>query len=398
MVGDEKILVPSDYFFWFLIGICSAFGFFSFLVNGFSIWQICLFFGLILTVVFIFNFWWRWLAVSFLLGFFLVILRIYFWQGEAWSLTLPEFLMNFLNQTRLVFASSLQRLFPEPVASFAQGIILGGEGIKFSNDFWQSLKITSTAHVVAVSGYNITLIARGISNFLVWVTLHRKLIWYFAILGVFLFVVLVGAPASAVRAGIFSVLLIIAERFGRQQNTRIAFALILALMLLASPLALKNDLGFQLSFLASFGIFYVKPRLMRAGIFENNEDENRGFDWKNMILETLSAQAMVLPLLLFKFGTLSLVGMLANFLILPMIPLAMSLSFLSGLGMILSEFFGRVIGFLSYPFLALIIKIIEFFSGLPGAGMQGIYIGSWFLIVCYLGIIVFLVFSRKNEN
>ena len=401
---SKKFIVSSDYFFWFLIGSVFCFAVLSFW--SLEIRQVLFFMFFAVFSSFVFNLGYKWLVVSFFAGFVAGFSRVFVWGGQDFSLPAPVFLTGFLESVKGVFALNLQKLFPEPTASFAQGIILGGQDLKFSNQFWQALKITSTAHIIAVSGYNITLIARGISSFLVWISLHRKLIWIFAIFGVFVFVILVGAPASAVRAGMFSVLLLAAERFGRQQNTRIAFAFILALMLFFEPLALKSDLGFQLSFLASFGIFYLAPRLYAAGTFDVSsklmnkdaaeERESRGFGFKKIIFETLSAQAMVMPLLIYEFGSLSFLGVLANFLILPMIPFAMSLSFLSGLGMAVNEVLGRVIGFLSFPFLNLIIKIIEFFASLPLAGFFGIYPGVWFLVVCYGAVVLFLAVKKNH--
>ncbi len=178
-------------------------------------------------------------------------------------------------------------------------------------------------------------------------------------------------------------------------------------MAFLNPLALKNDLGFQLSFLASFGIFYVAPmflgkgqihRQASFGISQDRQDEEEKSNWfKQIAFETLAAQAMVFPLLIYKFGTLSLVGSLANLIVLPLIPLAMGLSFFSGLGMIVFEPLGRLVGFVSYPFLNFIVKTIELFAGLPLAGLSGVFISPLFLIVCYAALLL-LIYSVYRQN
>ncbi len=392
---QERILVPSDYFFWFLIGVVVCFAVFSFW--SFKVWQV--FAGIFILAVapLAVKHWTRWIAISFAAGLTVGFLRILFWGGDGFVFNLPAEFLNFLEFISLQFSSALAKLFPEPVAGFSQGIILGGKDIKFSNEFWQALKITSTAHLIAVSGYNITLIARGVTNFLIRATLHRKLIWIFTSIGVVLFVAFVGAPASAARAGILSILMLIAQRFGRENNVKVAFVFALAAMSFFDPLSLKNDLGLQLSFLASFGIFYVAPLFLeKEQILQRAQDKMNQPDFlKQTVFETLSAQLMVLPLLLFKFGTLSLTGVLANFILVPWIWLAMGFSFFAGLGMIIFAPLGRIIGFVSYPFLNFFVKTIEFFAGLPLAGARGIFISPLFLALCYLGIFWFLWRIKK---
>ncbi|MEW5805139.1 MAG: ComEC/Rec2 family competence protein [Patescibacteria group bacterium] len=384
MAENEKIFVPADYFFWFLIGIISN----VFLLSFFSIkiWQILL--GAVVLIIFLLlvrpQF--SWLAVSFLAGFILALLRIIFVPEINFSLISADsrsYLVNLRGQLSL----ALGRIFPEPAAGFSQGIITGSQGVKFEPDFWQALKITSTAHLIAVSGYNITIVARFITRLLSWLTVHRKLIWLFALAGIFVFTVFVGAPISAVRAGIMAALVVIAERFSRQQNTKIAFAFVLGLMVLIDPLSLRYDLSFQLSFLAAFGIFYLAPVWFKQ---KHGEEKNWILELKKIAAETLSAQAMVLPILIYNFGSLSLTGMLANFLVLPLIPLAMSLSFLSGLGFLVYPALGQTIGFLSFPLLSLIIEIIRGFARFPLAGISGIFIAPLLIIIYYgfIGLII----------
>ena len=395
--NQERTLVSSDYFFWFLTGVVACFATFSFF--SFKTWQASLFFFFAILFFSVSSLPHRRLMVSFLFGVSVSYLRLAFWDGDVFQVSLPAGFLNFLEFISQRFSAALVKLFPEPVAGFSRGIILGGQGVKFDDSFWQALKITSTAHVIAVSGFNITLIARGISNFLSFLTLHRKLIWIFASLAVVVFIDLVVAPASAWRAGIISILMLVADRFSRQSSTKIAFAFALALMSFLNPIALKNDLGFQLSFLASFGIFYIAPKLLgKKQAFSRVQDSENKPNWfKQTAFETLAAQAMVFPLLIYKFGTLSLTGSLANLIILPLIPLAMGLSFSSGLAMIIFEPLGRIIGFVSYPFLSFIVGTIEFFAGLPFAGVNGVFISPLFLVICYAALgFVFISMEKRN--
>ncbi len=129
----EKILVPSDYFFWFLFGVISCLVIFNFW--SFKIWQVLMVFLFAIFLPFILGWRYKWLVVSCLSGFTFGFLRILFWGGNDFALNPPSGFLNFLEFIKLKFSASLIRLFPEPVAGFSQGIILGGQGIKFSNEF-----------------------------------------------------------------------------------------------------------------------------------------------------------------------------------------------------------------------------------------------------------------------
>lgn len=386
---SSSINVPADYFFWFLLGLISNVFLVSFLSLRFGLLLFLSFSALLLSLA------GRWfLAFSFFAGFLFSLLRVVFVPALHLSL-IPTGLETFLLELQQRLALALTRLFPEPIAGFSQGIIIGKQGISFEPEFWEALKLTGTAHLVAVSGYNLTVVAKFITRFLSWLTVHRKLIWLFALAGIFLFILFVGAPVSAVRAGLMAALVIIAERFAREQNLKIAFTFVLGLMLLVNPSLLREDLSFQLSFLAAFGIFYLAPVWLSQ---EQQEKTSGGWvELKKIVAETLSAQAMVLPLLVYRFGQLSLIGLLANLLVLPLIPLAMSLSFLSGLGFLLWSGLGQGIAFFSYPLLNLIVAIIKLFARLPFAGLSGVFLGPLAMILYYGLILLFIKIKNSHR-
>ena len=213
------------------------------------------------------------------------------------------------------------------------------------------------------------------------------------------FVVFVGAPSSAVRAGIMASLLVIAQRFGRSGNSRNVLVFSLAAMLLVSPLAL-GELGLQLSFLAFFGIVYVAPLI--KNLFNLNPDAQNS--WlellQNTWAETLAAQLMVFPVLVYRFGLVSLLGTLANLIVLPMIPYAMGLSFIAGMLGFVSLGLARVWAIISLPFLGFITAVISRFSWLPGASLNVYHVSWLFIATYYLLIGWWLIVKRKvlEEN
>lgn len=150
---------------------------------------------------------------------------------DAFPAFIPAFsdLMRAWSQS---FGSVFAILYPEPIASFAQGILTGAAGMRLDPAFMQALRTTSTLHLIAVSGYNVTLVASGAYKLLHWTTVPRKVIWIVVLFLLAAFTVFVGAPASAVRASIMASLVVIAERFYRSGNARNALAFAATAMLL----------------------------------------------------------------------------------------------------------------------------------------------------------------------
>ncbi len=223
------------------------------------------------------------------------------------------------------FIEKINKLFPEPQASFLAALLVGAKKT-LPADLVAAFNRTGTSHIIAISGYNISIISAMILNFLNYLLLPRKLIFWLISAALVLFTLIAGAEASVVRAAIMGGLLILARREGR--NYRITNAIIFAgaAMLFFNPYLLRYDAGFQLSFLATFGLVYLSP------YFEKWFARLPNFlSFRDNLAATLSAQIATLPVVFFSFGRISLIAPLANVLILPFIPLTMLFGFLSGI-------------------------------------------------------------------
>ena len=158
------------------------------------------------------------------------------------------------------FEEKLSAIFPDPEGAFLKGLLLGGSK-RMTDDLAETFSKTGLSHTLAVSGYNVTIIA----VFLMWAGIYlglwRQQVFSFAVIGIVLFVLMTGAPASAIRAGIMGSLVIWAMKEGRLANSKNAIIFAAGLMLFINPLLLRHDAGFQLSFLATIGIVYLSPLL-----------------------------------------------------------------------------------------------------------------------------------------
>ncbi len=267
-----------------------------------------------------------------------------------------------LGEVRDGFLASLERAVPEPAASYLGGILVGTRE-RIPDTLREAFNRTGTTHILALSGYNIAIIAEGMLLALVFFFKRRQAFWA-TVLGIVLFIFLTGASASVVRAGIMGILLLAASSFGRLYDGRNALILAAAVMVAVNPFLLVFDAGFQLSFLAVMGILYCYPLISRR--FAPNA---RWGGARTVILMTLAAQVLVLPLLVFYFKTVSLVSLAANVLILPFLPAVMLAGFLAGLGGLVFAPLGALIGVFAWALATYQLKVVSFLGSLPFASV-----------------------------
>jgi competence protein ComEC len=186
-------------------------------------------------------------------------------------------------------------------------------------------------------------------------------------------------------------LVLLANNSGRIYNPKNSLTLAAFLMVLANPMILRYDVGFQLSFFATLGIIYVAPLL--SPYFK--KIPNR-FNFKETFLMTFSAQLMVLPLLLFYFHNFSLVALPVNIIILPFIPLAMALGFFTGLGGLIWSKLGLIIGALAWLVSSLVLLIVKFFAHLPFASFQVPF--SWPVLILSYAIVIWFLHYLKAKT
>jgi len=264
------------------------------------------------------------------------------------------------------FENTLNNIIPEPQASLASGILLGVKR-NIPDDLLNDFKDTGLTHIIALSGYNVTIIINILALLTIF-WLGRKRSFLLGAILVVLFVLMSGNPSSVIRAAIFSLTLLFGRTIGRMGDQTNLMLLAALAMVIANPFILRYDAGFQLSFLAFAGLIYLSPWLRRA--FEKGHAAKLPEGLRLTMSETLGAQLAVLPLLYFKFGNLSLIAPIANLLVLWCLPLAMGLIFATGLFGIILPPIGKLAGFLLWPVLEYLIKVTEILAKLPFASIH----------------------------
>lgn len=288
-----------------------------------------------------------------------------------------------------VFEDGLMRIFAEPHGSFMAGLILGSrKGIPDS--LMEEFNTTGLTHIIAISGYNITLLIVIVGGIFGMLGRRKKII--LSSVFIFCFVILVGASAAVVRAGIMGVISLIALWFGRQYLVGLALLWTAVIMVGLNPQVLVYDVGFQLSFLATMGLIFVSPHLEKYFTFL---PEKIGI--KESVLMTISAQILALPVIIYNFGRLSIVSVLANICVLPFIPLAMFSGFFAVVGGLVSLAVGSMFGFIGYAILEIIIWLVGVFASVKFASIDLEYFAWWMMMAYYL-ILVKKVFRTQKSG
>lgn len=237
----------------------------------------------------------------------------------------------------------------EPENGLLMGILIGARK-SLPQDLVENFNRTGTSHIIAVSGFNITIIIIALSG--AARLLGRRFSFWLSLFFLAGFIIMAGAGPSVLRAGVMGVLLLLAMRIGRQYSVGPAIFFAAFLMLLINPKILFWDIGFQLSFAATLGLIYFMPLLDKLFSWWTE------FIWlKQLLLATLAATVSTLPLILWYFSRLSVVAPLSNILILPVVPWVMLLGFLSFL-----PFVGAGLAYAAHWLLLYIIKTVSLLS------------------------------------
>jgi len=265
------------------------------------------------------------------------------------------------------FESSIRNVMAEPNASYVNGILLGSRQ-DIPAELKEAFNRTGTTHILAISGYNITIIAQALLAALVFFVRRRTAFWL-SVVFILLFTIMTGAGASVVRAAIMGLLLLAANGYGRMYDPKNSILLAAGAMVWLNPLSLRFDIGFQLSFMAVIGLMYVHPLLehfFRRMRFSKEVYRNL----KETLLMTVSAQLMVAPLLIYYFRQFSAVSLPANILVLPLMPLTMLFGFLSGaVGLILMPL-GKALSLIAWLLTGYQLGIIKWLGGLSWASLK----------------------------
>jgi len=292
------------------------------------------------------------------------------------------------------FIAGYAKVLPPDEADLMGGLTLGTKE-NISPEFRDSLVETSTIHIIALSGYNVTIVANFLRGLLAQIPLlgaRGALVG--GGIGIIFFVLMTGAQSSAIRAGIMALVALFGRGSGREYDAFRALVLAGFIMILWNPKFLVYDVSFQLSFLATLGMIYLTPKFLE--LFRNIPEFIFGkIPLRELMSTTLGAQTSVVPFIIYKMGVFSLVALPANILILPAVPFAMGIGTLAGIIGNFSIVCATPFAFVTHLLLRYIIILINFFAKIPFAYLE-IPGTSIFICLALYILIMFWVYTKKT--
>jgi len=210
----------------------------------------------------------------------------------------------------------MKQIFPAPHASFLFGLVFGGN-VGLDKDIQNDFSKTGTSHILAASGFNVSLFTFVFYGFIVTYLGKKRGAIVTAVLLV-VYVMMAGATAAVVRAAVFGAVLLTGSVIGRRAHVVNALLFTATIMLFSNPRWLLDDVGFQLSFVAFAAIMFVAPKLEEQLAFIPES-----FGIRDALAGSLSAIFLTLPIILWQFGSVSLIAPFANVFVLPILPILM---------------------------------------------------------------------------
>ena len=281
------------------------------------------------------------------------------------------------------FADLVHRAIAEPQASLGLGYLLG-QRRTLPPELDQALVIAGLTHVVVASGYNLTILVRLARRLFVRVSKYMAVLAASAMTTAFIAVT--GASPSMTRAGLVAGLSLAAWYYGRKFHPLVLLPFAAAITVAINPSYAWNDLGWQLSFAAFAGVMILAP-LLQAYFFGDKKPGTI----RQILGETVSASIVTLPILVYAFGQFSNVAIPANLLVLPLVPLAMLLTFAAGIGVLIVPPLAAVIGLPAQWLLTYMTATAQYLAGLPWA-QTVIEIPVWAVWAAYGGIVALCLY------
>jgi len=292
---------------------------------------------------------------------------------------------SLIDDVRRGFAAGIQSTLPEPVASFGMGLLVGQRNT-LPKETSEQLQKVGLTHIIAVSGYNLTIIMQAMGRLMKKRSKFQYMFCSVALMVTFL--LLTGQSPSIVRASVVCGLGLWAWWYGRTINPLVLLMTAAAITVAGNPLYIWGNVSWMLSFLAFFGVLVVSPAVMRRW-FGQRQPGLVGA----MVIESLCAEIMTLPYVLYIFGTLSTISTAANVLVAAFVPLAMLSSLIAGLaGMMVPE----LAGWLAWPatwVMTYMLDVVYLLSQVPHAFIEHVGFPAWMLAFSYMFVAVLLLIS-----
>ncbi len=298
---------------------------------------------------------------------------------------------SLLGSWRAQFISDIYSGMPDPEASLGLGFLIGIRAL-LPDSLDEQLSVTGLTHIVAVSGYNLTIMATMSRR--VFEKRSRFQSVLATCLMLFSFVTITGISPSVLRALVVSLFSLGAWYYGRDIKPWRLLLYSSAISACIFPQYTWTSIGWYLSLTAFFGVLVIAPAIQLRIL----KTKKPGI-LRQVLVETSSAQLTTAPIILFIFGEASLIALLANALVLPLIPFAMLTTFLAGISIGLPSVISAPVVQISYIILQYITSVITILSSLTWALVEiGVSLRQFVYIYGVIGIFSITLWRRSKTH
>lgn len=307
-------------------------------------------------------------------------------EGEV---SRKERLLQNINDYRERIISLHSNFLASPNLEILGGIVFGDDAVSSPENIKQSFINSGLLHILAASGMNVAFIFTFFYFFLSLFKVNYKANILFCMLMVIIYSLMTGLGPSVVRATFMLVFVLLGKLIDRDAHSVSLLAFVAFLMLLYNPMYI-NDVGFQLSFVVTFGLLVTAPYLARS--------KNRFLNW---IIGTVSipiiAQLWVIPIQIFYFNNISLYSVFANIMSVPILSVISFGGFVSSLiAPITPIFVCKLFDIILNPLLTILVWISDYWGNLPHATAQTTHPSIFQILVYYSILLITIAFFNKE--
>jgi competence protein ComEC len=294
----------------------------------------------------------------------------------------------------------INRFLPYPESAILDAMLLGNRG-EIPNDILQNFQKTGLIHIISISGLHITIISIIFFWIILGLGLWRRDAFILTSLFLIFYILMIGAPPYAIRAGIMGFLFLLAQYLGRAYSFQSAIIIAATAILIFNPLSLFYDISFQFSFASILAIFLLFP-IFQHYFYEKFQFKREKRPGTALFIDSFLLSGAVLlflgPLIVYYFGNFPAVSLLANFLTIPLLPFILFFGIIFLLVSAILPEIALLFSSIVYILLFLLVYFNNLFANLPFIQIFQFYIPIYLLIFYYI-IFLFIIFKiRKREG
>ncbi len=301
-----------------------------------------------------------------------------------------NFVVGALQKIKRNFVAHIESTFAQPHGALVAGLLLGIKS-SLGKDLQEDFRRVGLVHIIVLSGSNVTLIAQTIIA--AFAFLPRLGGAVAALTGITLFAFLAGTSPTVVRASVMASLAVCASLVWREYSVFRALLCAAVAMVLLNPQLVIFDPSFQLSFLATLGLILLSPIVERWFAWVPDR-----FGMREVLVSSISTQIFMTPFLLFLMGQVSVVSLVVNIVVLPLVPYAMLFGFLGAVFSYIHPIFALPFAGITHLLLSFIFWIVQKHSRIPFASVSIETWGIWQTIFSYLIFSVWYWWFIKRKS